>query len=357
VLRQAPADIPPEFEPAARRLSLTELFQPPAAPQQRPERTPEQMEQFRRQAAVNTALNRWARTQGIAALLVPSGWTYGILRPGNHPDGRLARDSVYDPYVNLMVAHEHYGQMWRNVRRGVPVRLELNVQNRFLDTDRRAFNTLGDIPGTDKANEFVIIGGHLDSPFPATGATDDGVGVAVMMEAARVLKALNLPLRRTVRVGLWAGEEQGLVGSRVYVRTHREELPRISAYLNIDNGGGRLRGIWDQNNSAVIPIFEQMLFPFRDLGVMAVRHGNTGGTDHLSFDAAGVPGFQFVQDPLEYGIRTHHSTADTYERLVLEDLKQMVAVVAWMAYELANRDDLLPRKPPTPPGEQRGPRP
>jgi carboxypeptidase Q len=138
---------------------------------------------------------------------------------------------------------------------------------------------------------------------------------------------------------------------------HAAELPRISAYLNIDNGNGRIRGVYNQMNAAVTPIFEQILFPFRDLGVMTVRNENTGGTDHIPFDAVGVPGFQFVQDPLEYGIRLHHSNGDTWERVVPDDLHQMAAVVAWMAYEIANRDDLLPRKPPTPPGEQRRPRP
>jgi len=177
-----------------------------------------------------------------------------------------------------------------------------------------------------------------------------------MMEAARILKTLNLPMRRTVRLGFWDGEEQGLIGSRTYVRMHAAELPRISAYLNIDNGNGKIRGVYDQMNGAVIPIFEQILFPFRDLGVMTVKHENTGGTDHQSFDAAGVPGFQFIQDPLEYGIRLHHSNGDTWERVVPDDLHQMAAVVAWMTYELANREELLPRKAPRPVGQGGPPR-
>jgi len=175
----------------------------------------------------------------------------------------------------------------------------------------------------------------------------------VMMEAVRILKALNLPLRRTVRIGLWSGEEQGLLGSRAWVRMHPDLLPRVSAYLNVDNGGGRLRGVYDQMNAAVDPIFEQILFPFRDVGVMAVRHENTGGTDHLSFDAAGVPGFQYVQDPLEYGIRIHHTNGDTMERIVSDDLHQIAAVVAWNVYAFANRDEMIPRKPPVPAGQRR----
>jgi carboxypeptidase Q len=346
VMWQAPPPAVPEFEPSPRRLSLDDLFAPPAPPRERTAPTPEEQAARVRQRAMSGRMAAWLRTQGPAAILTPSGWQYNILRTGAHLDGRLARDSVYEPSVHLLVSLEHYGQIWRNVARGQAVRLELNVQNRFPESDRRAFNTVGDLPGTDKANEYVILGGHIDSWHSGTGTGDDAVGVTVMMEAARILKTLNLPLRRTVRLGFWAGEEQGFLGSRAYVRTHAAELPRVSAYLNIDNGNGRIRGIYNQMNSAVTPIFEQILFPFRDLGVMTVKNENTGGTDHIPFDAAGVPGFQFVQDPLEYGIRLHHSNGDTWERVVPDDLHQMAAVVAWMAYELANREELLPRKAP-----------
>jgi carboxypeptidase Q len=357
---QAPPPATPEFNPMTRRWSLDSLFAPPAPPAQ-PRERPQQADsarlaEFQRMRAVQTRMAVWLRSQGPAAILTPSGWQYGILRTGGHLDGRLARDSVYEPSVQLLVSLEHYGQIWRNIKRGLPVRLELNAQNRFVDTDRHAYNTLGDIPGTDKANEFVMLGGHIDSWHSGTGTSDDGVGVAVMMEAARILKALNLPLRRTVRVGFWAGEEQGLVGSRTWVRMHPDLLPRISAYLNIDNGPGRIRGVYDQMNSAVAPIFEQILFPFRDVGVMTVWHRNTGGTDHQSFDAAGVPGFQFIQDPIEYGFRIHHSDGDTMERTIPDDLHQIAAVVAWMTYELANRDEMIPRKPPRPAGQGGPPR-
>ena len=357
VMWQAPPPAQPEYEPSPRRLSLDNLFAPPAPPRTQPQFTPEQQANMVRQRAIQMRMATWLRAQGAAVILSPSGWQYNILRTGGHVDGRLARDSVYEPSVNLLVSLEHYGQIWRNTLRGVPVQLELNVQNRFPDSDRRGYNTLGDLPGTDKANEFVILGGHIDSWHSGTGTGDDGTGVVVMMEAARILKALNLPLRRTVRVGFWGGEEQGFLGSRAYVRMHAAELPRISAYLNVDNGTGRIRGVYNQMNTAVTPIFEQILFPFRDLGVMTVRNENTGGTDHLSFDAAGVPGFQFIQDPLEYSIRLHHSNGDTWERVVPDDLHQMAAVVAWVTYVFANRDEMIPRKPPAPPGEQRRPRP
>ena len=156
---------------------------------------------------------------------------------------------------------------------------------------------------------------------------------------------LNLPLRRTVRIGLWTGEEQGLIGSRTWIRMHHHELGRISAYLNVDNGTGRLRGIWDQSNEAAIPIFQQILAPFQDLGVVAVKHGNTGGTDHQAFDAVGLPGFQFIQDEVEYDTRTHHSNMDVYERLQPQDLMQNAVIVASFVAQAANRDQLLPRKP------------
>lgn len=349
----------PEFEPAPRRLSLDNLFAPPAPPAApragQPQASPDQLANMLRARTINQRMATFLREQGVAVILTPSGWQYNILRTGGHLDGRTARDSVYEPSVHLIVSLEHYGQIWRNTLRGVPVQLELNVQNRFPDSDRRAYNVLGDIPGTDKANEYVMIGGHIDSWHSATGTGDNGAGVVVMMEAARILKALNLPLRRTVRVSLWGGEEQGFLGSRAFIRMHAAELPRVSAYLNVDNGLGRIRGVYNQMNAAVTPIFEQIFFPFRDLGVMAVRHGNTGGTDHIPFDGAGVPGFQFVQDPLEYGSRLHHSDGDTWERVVPDDLHQMAAVVAWVTYVFANRDEMIPRKPPTPPGEQRRP--
>jgi Zn-dependent M28 family amino/carboxypeptidase len=193
-----------------------------------------------------------------------------------------------------------------------------------------------------------MLGAHLDSWHYGGGATDNGAGSVVMMEALRILKALDLQPRRTIRIGLWSGEEQGLLGSRAWVRNHPELHERISAYVNVDNGTGRVRGIWDQMNERAIPVFEQILWPFRDVGVVAVRHGNTGGTDHLAFDGAGIPGFNFIQDPIEYGIRTHHTYVDTFDALMLDDLKQAAVVVAATVYHLAMRDEMMPRKVPPP---------
>ncbi len=291
----------------------------------------------------------WLGRQGIVAILQPSAWQYDLILGAGGPQQRQARDSAnYEPLPALVVASEQAGQMYRDIQRGVPVRLSLNVQNRFVNPDRREFNVIGEIPGTDRAAQWVMIGAHYDSWYGGTGATDNGAGSIVMMEAMRILKTLNLPMRRSVRIALWTGEEQGLLGSRDWVRKHAADMPNISAYLNVDNGSGRLRGVFAQSNLAVMPIFDQILSPLHDLGLVASVPNNTGGTDHLSFDAMGVPGFQYIQDPLEYGIRTHHSQADTYERLVMDDLKQAATVVAWTVYTIANRDEMMPRKPATP---------
>ncbi|MGA2382864.1 MAG: M20/M25/M40 family metallo-hydrolase [Gemmatimonadales bacterium] len=351
VLRGAPRDIPPEFAPIVRRSSADSLLVPPAPPRapQGPmaNLTPEQRaERFRQMRAVAARINSWLKAQQPAVILQPSNWTYGMLLVQSGPEAGPARDSAnYEPLPALLVQHEQYGEMYRDVKAGRPVRLEVSVQNRFLSQDLNAYNTTAEIPGSDKANEVVMIGAHLDSWHGGTGATDNGAGTVVMMEAMRILKTLNLPLRRTVRIGLWSGEEEGLLGSRAWVRKHAAELGQISAYLNVDNGTGKLRGIWDQMDSAAIPVFQEILDPLQDLGVVVVRHGNTGGTDHLSFVAAGVPGFNYIQDPIEYGIRTHHSNVDTYERLMIDDLKQAATVVAWTVYEIANRDEMMPRGP------------
>ncbi len=351
VMRGAPRDIPPEFAPIVRRFDADSLLAPPAPPR-RPQGpfanlTPEQRaERFRQMRAVTARINSWIRAQQPAVILQPSSWTYNILLVQGGPEQAAARDSAgYDPPPALVVAHEQYGEMYRDVKAGRAVRLELSIQNRFLNDDRMAYNTVAEIPGSDLASQVVMVGAHLDSWHGGTGATDNGAGTVVMMEAMRILKTLQLPLRRTVRIGLWSGEEEGLLGSRAYVRKHAADLGQISAYLNVDNGTGKLRGIWDQMDSAAIPIFQEIFAPIQDLGVIVVRHGNTGGTDHLSFVGAGVPGFNYIQDPIEYGFRTHHSNVDTYERLEIDDLEQAATVVAWTVYELANRSDMMPKGP------------
>jgi carboxypeptidase Q len=246
----------------------------------------------------------------------------------------------------------------RMLDRNLPVTLELDMQNRFYDDDPNSFNVIAEIPGSDPQlkDEVVMIGAHFDSWHSGTGATDNAAGSAVMMEAMRLLKTLGLQPRRTIRIGLWTGEEQGLLGSRAYVRQHfgsadstglhpMPEHARFAAYFNVDNGTGKIRGVYEQSNPAVGPIFTAWMAPFKEMGMKTVTIANTGGTDHLSFDAVGLPGFQFIQDPIEYNTRTHHSNADVYERIEPDDMKFNSAVLASFAWQAAQRDEKLPRKP------------
>jgi Zn-dependent M28 family amino/carboxypeptidase len=274
----------------------------------------------------------------------------------------------------LYMAAEHFNRIVRLVDRKVPVQIEVEVKSQFESGDGNSWNTIAEIPGTDKKDELVMTGAHIDSWHAGTGATDDGAGVAVTMEAMRILLSLGVKPRRTIRIGLWGGEEQGLLGSRAYATDHlgkREVPPRaqgadnglpsfmrpeqgklvlkpeqakVSAYFNIDNGTGKLRGIYTQENSMVAPIFAAWGAPFRDLGFTTITNRNTGGTDHLSFDAVGVPGFQFIQDPVEYMSRTHHSNMDVYDRIQREDMMQASAILAAFLYDAAMRDDMMPRK-------------
>jgi carboxypeptidase Q len=274
-----------------------------------------------------------------------------------------------------VTAIENYGRVYRLLKANVPVSLELDIDTKFTGDHEHGFDTIAEIPGTDPKlkDEIVMVGGHLDSWASATGATDNGAGTVVALEVMRIFNALHVKPRRTIRIGLWTGEEQGLFGSNGYVKQHFGEIPRstepdqllvteydrdpagpiqykpefqkISGYFNLDNGSGRVRGIYLQENAAIGPIFAQWIAPLKDLGVTTISVKNTGGTDHESFDAVGVPGFQFIQDPLDYGSRTHHSNMDTYERLQADDLAQASAVEAIFVYNAAMRDQMLPRKP------------
>ena len=284
----------------------------------------------------------------------------------------------------VTVAIEQWNRIARLLQQKKEVELELNVANRFFDADPMQYNTIAEIPGTDKKDEIVMLGAHLDSWHAGTGATDNGAGSVVMMEAVRILKALDIKPRRTIRIGLWSGEEEGLLGSQFYVMQHfgsrppmeepemkglptvtrrqagpvtlKPEQAKVSAYFNVDNGTGKIRGIYLQENAAVEPIFEAWMQPFKDLGMTTWTMRNTGGTDHLSFDAVGIPGFQFIQDPVEYETRTHHSNMDVYDRLQADDLKQAAVIVASFVYNAAMRDQMLPRKPiekPLPKGAEK----
>jgi carboxypeptidase Q len=254
----------------------------------------------------------------------------------------------------LALAPESYNRLARLVERRVPTKVEVDLRVQFDDSTADAFNVVAEIVGTKKKDEVVMLGAHLDSWHSATGATDNAAGVAVMMEAMRILKALKLPLERTVRLALWSGEEQGLLGSKGYVQNHfgnpatmqlKPEHAKLAAYFNVDNGGGKIRGIYLQQNDMVKPVFEAWLGPFRDLGAGSISPRDTGGTDHQSFDAVGLPGFQFIQDPQDYMSRTHHSAVDTIDHIDPADVMQASAIVAAFAYAAANRPQMLPRKP------------
>jgi carboxypeptidase Q len=279
------------------------------------------------------------------------------------------------PFPVVVAQIESYGRVFRLLENHVPVSLEMNVETKFTGDHEHGFDTVAEIPGTDPAlrDEVVMVGGHLDSWISGTGATDNGAGSVVAMEVMRILNALKVKPRRTIRIALWTGEEGGLFGSRGYVTQHFGSFPRstapdqmllseyarkpagpltlkpeqklISAYFNVDNGTGRIRGIYTQGNSAVDSIFAQWMAPLRDLGVTTISNRNTGGTDHLSFDAVGIPGFQFIQDPMDYETRTHHSNMDTYEHLQPTDLKQIAVVEAIFVYNAAMREQMIPRKP------------
>ena len=278
----------------------------------------------------------------------------------------------------VVLANEHFNRLVRLATQGTPPRVALELSADYLTEDVPAANVLAEIPGTDRAGEIVMLGAHLDSWHGGTGTTDNGTGCAVVIEAARILKTLNLSPRRTIRLALWSGEEQGLLGSKAYVARHFGEPPptpagasnragpppigvtnrqpaydQLSAYYNLDNGGGRIRGIYLQGNEALRGVFREWLKPLRDLGAETVTLSRTGSTDHVSFDNIGLPGFQFIQDDLEYRTRTWHGNMDLYDRAIEEDLRQAAVVMASFVYQTAMRDDLLPRKPLAAPAEPR----
>lgn len=258
-------------------------------------------------------------------------------------------------YGYVMVSSDDYLRIQRLVMSGQKVEMEADVKTSFYPSDIKGYNVVAEIPGTDPVlkDEIVMLGGHLDSWQGATGATDNAAGCAVMMEVVRIIKAAGLQPKRTIRIALWSGEEQGLLGSRGYVKTHfadpadmvlKPEHAKVSAYYNLDNGTGKVRGIYLQGNEAAGPIFAKWLEPFAALGAKTVTINNTGGTDHLAFDGVGIPGFQFIQDEIEYDTRTHHTNMDTYDHLVPEDLMQASTVIAAFVYNTAQLDTKIPRK-------------
>jgi len=308
-------------------------------------------------------LNQFLTDEGVAVVVrLGSGQSSGGTVFGQAAGSRDPKDAVPPPTVAL--TPEHYNRVLRLLDAKIPVKLEFEIQAKFLDDRNDSVNVIGEIPGGRKRDEVVMIGAHLDSWHGATGATDNAAGCAVMIEALRILKTLNLPMDRTVRMALWSGEEQGILGSRAYVVEHfadrldmklKPEHAKLAGYFNVDNGSGKIRGVYLQGNDAMRPIFEAWFKPFQDLGAGTISIRNTTGTDHLSFDNVGLPGFQFIQDGLEYNSRTHHSNMDVYDRIQRADLSQMAAIVASFVYNAATRDEMLPRKPlPKPQPAQNG---
>lgn len=289
-------------------------------------------------------LENFCKQEGVVGVLV-SGWNNRNGTVFVQAGGPRELTSPMNQ-MELELGFEDHQRLQRMLEDGMPVTLEGEVACRALEIDSVGYNVIGEIPGTDKRlkNQLVMLGGHLDSWQGATGATDNGAGAAVMLEVVRILETIHIHPRRTIRIVLWSGEEQGLLGSRGYVQEHKADLDKISAYYNLDNGTGKIRGIYLQEDSAAGPIFHQWLSSFSDLGATTITPENTGGTDHLSFTDVGVPGFQFIQDPIDYDDRTHHSNMDNYDHLLSKDLEQAACIIAAFVYQTAMRDALIPRK-------------
>lgn len=388
VLMSAPREIKASFEPLGDRLTEKDLLrladapEPASTPRRRFQLTPEQ-----RAASMLAAKKLQFVTDEGAALLVDTSRGDGgtiFVQSASVPqpflenpfDGK--RISPWDKSApkmppQIVVSSEQYNRMVRMIGQGLALRMNVDLAVEYQDKDLMGYNTIAEIPGTDLKDEIVMIGAHMDSWHSGTGATDNAAGVAVAMEAVRILKALNLQPRRTIRIALWSGEEQGLLGSRAYVAQHFGQLgdgvqstalaalvdgrplpvtpkpayDKFQVYFNLDNGTGKIRGVYLQGNEAVRPIFRRWLAPFRDMGASTLTIANTTGTDHQAFDAIGLPGFQFIQDEIEYSTRTHHSNQDVYDRIQAEDMMQAATVMAAFLYNAATMNERLPRKPIT----------
>lgn len=412
VLTSPVREVPAHFDALGTRLNEKELLTLADAPEPRPNTGrgnfggPNALNAFRAAAQLANARMRMFDEEKVAMLIDPSRGDGGTIfvqsaavvppAPGANaaPTGRGT--PPYDksaPKVipQLVLAIEHYNRIVRMLQAGEPVKMTVDLAVAWQDQDLMGYNTVAEIPGTDLKDEVVMLGGHMDSWHSGTGATDNAAGVSVAMEAVRIIQALGLKPRRTIRIALWTGEEQGLLGSRAYVAEHfgsmqaapattsavpatggastntmgggagngngtaaqqagpvlvkKADYEKLSAYFNLDNGTGKIRGVYMQGNEGVRPIFRQWLAPFRDMGAATLSIANTGGTDHLAFDAIGLPGFQFIQDEIEYDTRTHHSNQDVFDRIQADDMKQAATIMAAFVYQTAMRDQKLPRKP------------
>ena len=392
VMTTAVRDVKAHFTPEGTRFTEADLLKladadPPGAGGQRPGGPGRGGNQPGGASQITTQQRSdFYKAEGVAVLLDAGRGDGGTIFVS--AGGSREKDAPQG-LPQVTVAVEHYNRMARMLEKGVQLKMEMDISVKFQDDDMMAYNTIAEIPGTDKKDELVMVGAHIDSWHSGTGATDNAAGCAVGMEAVRILKALGVQPRRTIRIGLWSGEEQGLLGSRAYVSQHfggcppaqpeqagqgqrgggggfgqrcgqpdqppmllKPDQAKFSSYFNLDNGTGKIRGIYLQGNEAVRPIFRAWLAPFREMGASTITINNTGGTDHQSFDAVGLPGFQFIQDTVEYDTRTHHSNMDLYDRIQADDMKQASVIMAAFLYNAAMREEKLPRKP-LPPNVQR----
>jgi hypothetical protein len=408
VLTAPVRDVAAHFETLGTRLNEKELLTLADAPEPRPaggnRPNPFNNPQFRAAAELAQAKLRFFQAEGVGVLLEPGRGDGGTIfvqsatvpapprdpnATGPAPRGTPPYDKNAKTLPQVVVAAEHYNRIVRMVQAGEPVKMNVDLAVAWQDTDPMGYNTIAEIPGTDLKDEIVMLGGHMDSWHSGTGATDNAAGCAVAMEAVRIIQTLGLKPRRTIRIALWSGEEQGLLGSRAYVAEHfgsmqnpatsatpatggatnntmgggnggngngngvparptlvaKPEYEKFSGYFNLDNGTGKIRGVYLQGNEGIRSLFRQWLMPFRDMGASTLTISNTGGTDHLSFDAIGLPGFQFIQDEIEYDTRTHHSNQDVFDRIQADDMKQAATIMAAFVYQTAMRDEKLPRKP------------
>jgi hypothetical protein len=408
VLTAPMREVAAHFETLGTRLNEKELLTLADAPEPRPaggnRPNPFNNPTFRAAAELASAKMRFFLAENVGVLLEPGRGDGGTIfvqsaavpapprdpnATGPAPRGTPPYDKTAKTMPQVVVAAEHYNRIVRMVQAGEPVKMNVDLAVAWQDADPMGYNTVAEIPGTDLKDEIVMLGGHMDSWHSGTGATDNAAGCAVAMEAVRIIQSLGLKPRRTIRIALWSGEEQGLLGSRAYVSEHfgsmqnpatsaapatggaannamgggnggngngngaparptlvtKPEYEKFSGYFNLDNGTGKIRGVYLQGNEGIRSLFRQWLAPFRDLGASTLTIANTGGTDHLSFDAIGLPGFQFIQDEIEYDTRTHHSNQDVFDRIQADDMKQAATIMAAFVYQTAMRDEKLPRKP------------
>jgi len=355
VLLDTIRDLKEWFEAPAQRYgddALLKMAQAPM-PGSRPERDYSRMGGF----TFNSQLWKFISDEKPAAVLDRGfkGDLGVVFATGARVTTGRAQDEGNPVIPQATLSVEHYNRIMRWLNRNTPVRLSLHLSGNYTNPGGMEHNLTAEIPGSDKAEEVVMLGAHIDSWHNGTGATDNAAGSAVMMEALRIIgevcRKTGVKPRRTIRLGLWTGEEQGLLGSRAYVNRMFGDTPegearraKVSAYYNMDNGTGKIRGIYTQGNDRIAPIFNALLQPFKDLGAGTITFGNTGGTDHQAFDAVGIPGFQFIQEPIAYSTRTHHSNMDNWDHLIAEDLKQAATVIASLVLHTAQREELMPRK-------------